>query len=196
MPYPRPTKFFNDIFPDKKDPNNPRTYLCRYCGKPTIDSDRRYYCSDECYWLCQKAVSWSWRRRLVYRRDDGRCVRCREKVKLEGGGYKSRSEIHHIMHVKEIWLFCWDMVGEWTQIGEIQKSQTKRIFAKIYTLMYLDMNNLETLCFSCHNMVHAADNRSKRHLINQFEIAPTYWTNFWKWAEKDKITKTLDEFFS
>lgn len=139
---------------------------------------------------------WSWRRQDVFKRDQGKCVRCGKELVLEYGTLKNRAECHHIMHVKEIFYFCWDLIKTWIVEDEMFKPEIKRIFAKIYTLMYLDMNNLETLCFDCHNMVHAADNRSIKHVVNNYSVAPTYWANFWRWAEKDRVTKTLDQFFN
>lgn len=192
-----PTSLFNEIFPDRKDPQNPGHYLCRFCGKPTIDTRRYFYCGDACYNLCQKAVSWLQVRRLVWERDKGKCVRCGNPVKLYDGWHKEGkgdgvAACHHVVYVSELWRVAYDAVfnDDWSEIDKETKSHWYAVF---YTILYLDMNNLITLCTDCHKMIHAADLRNQA-LKNPFKIARTKWNGFWDQVHQLEYTRTLEDF--
>lgn len=213
MGYPLPSSLFREIFPTQEDPDNPGHYLCRFCGKPTTETRRRYYCGDECYDFCQLAVSWPSARRVVWMRDDKKCTLCGDPVKLYAGyGYSEGegtiAEIHHMVPVRKLWRLAWDVVNLpleelhwrkscWDRFDnekQMKQTATRRAFAIIYAILYLNVNNLKTLCTKCHDIVHSADYRNQER-INPFTVAPTYWANFWRWAEYDRVTKTLDDFF-
>ena len=214
MGYAQPSSLFSEIFPTQKDPDNPGHYLCRFCGKPTTETRRQYYCSDECYNLCQRAVSWVSTRRVVWTRDEKKCTLCGDPVKLYDSQWYSEgegtiAEIHHMLPVRDLWRLAWDVIKgipleelHWRKScwdhfeDEKQMEQTAmlRAFAIVYTILYLDINNLKTLCTKCHDVVHSADYRNQEH-VNPFDVAPTYWANFWRWAKLDRVTKSLDDFF-
>lgn len=146
-----PTSLFNEIFPDRKDPDNPGHYLCRYCGKPTIESRRRYYCSDDCYWNCQRAVGWWHARRGTFNRDKGICVDCGVKL-----NYNGTWDCHHVIPIVDLNCLSYNITykhEDWRDLPEWKKS---RGFAIIYTLLAHDINNLVTLCSECHKKRHAA----------------------------------------
>jgi len=201
-----PSSLFSDIFPDRLDLDNPGNYLCRFCGKPTVNSRRRYWCSDECYDLSQLAVSWLATRKAAWERDEHRCQICKEEVQLHGHNV---CESHHMVPVRELWRLAWDVVYDvpleqlhWrrgcydpTDPEELYQRARRRAFSLIYTLLFLDVNNLKTYCVKCHDIVHSADMRTQTW-SNPFEVAPTYWANFWIWAKRDRFTRTLDQFFN
>jgi len=206
MGYSLPSSLFSEIFPTQKDPDNPGHYLCRFCGNPTIETRRRYYCSDECYDLCQLAVSWPSARQVVWVRDEEKCTLCGDHVNLYG---RPVAEIHHVIPVRDLARLPWDVVKgipleelHWRKScwdnfedkKQMEHTAMSRASAIIYTILYLDINNLRTLCTKCHDVVHSADYRNQGH-VNPFDVAPTYWANFWRWAKLDGVTKTLDDFF-
>lgn len=172
-----PSSLFSILFPDREDPNHKWQYLCRLCGKPTVDSRRQYWCSDRCYWLTQQAVSWEYARHLVLKRDKV-CQLC---------GAKHPTDVHHRTPVRKLHRIAVEAMMKY------KPEHRKRAFAVIYTLLFLDVNNLVALCNKCHNLKHAADNRSHRSVF--YKVAPTYWGNFWEWAEHDRTVTTLDEYF-
>ena len=201
---PLPISLFTRVFPTQADLDNPGHYLCRFCGKPTTMTRRRYYCSDKCYDFCQEALSWELARRLTWERDGKKCVLCDDPLRLHG---EDGAEIHHIIPVRELWRLAWDVAMEppfeelhWRKSywdpdkTRLEAVARERAFALVYALLYLDINNLQTLCIKCHNIVHSADYRNQSR-VNLFMVAPTYWANFWRWAERDRVTKTLDDFF-
>lgn len=192
-----PTSLFNEIFPDRRDPMNPGHYLCRFCGKPTIDTRRQFYCGDDCYNLCQKSVSWLQVRRLVWERDNRKCVRCGNPVKLYDGWSKegegeSVTATHHVKYASTLWGVAFDAVynDDWEEVDQETKSHW---FAVFYTILYLDHNNLITLCYDCHKMVHKADLRNQKWKP-PFKVARTKWNGFWDQIERLSYTKTLEEF--
>ena len=192
-----PTSLFARIFPDRRDPDNPRHFLCRFCGKPTIHTRRSFWCSDKCHDLCQKAVSWLQVRRETWKRDGGKCVRCGNPVRLYDGWRKvgegkGAAECHHVKAVSWLWGVAWDAVfnDDWADIEADTKSHW---FAVFYTILYLDINNLITLCYDCHKMVHAADLRNQKW-ENPFKVARTKWGGFWDQIEIMKCTRTLEDF--
>ena len=145
-----PTSMFNRIFPDRIDPDNPKRYLCRFCGKPSV-KPKHYYCSDDCYWNCQRAVAWWFARDGTFKRDNGLCVDC--GVKLD---YNKKWDCHHIIPVVDLHDLAYQVVRrnpDWDQVSEIDK---RRGFAVMYTLLVHDINNLVTLCPACHKKRHAA----------------------------------------
>jgi len=194
-----PTTLFNELFPDVKDPENPGHYLCRFCGKPTINTRRFFYCSDECYNLCQKAVSWLSARRAVWKRDGGKCVRCGTSVllydgwKKEGEG-KEVAACHHVIPVRELHGIAYDAVynDDW---GDVPAEIKSLWFCRFYVMLYLDINNLITLCFKCHKMIHAADLRSQ-YRGNPFMVTETKWMGFWKKIDEIKYTRILEDFMT
>ena len=202
----RPSSLFSLVFPDRRDPANPGQYLCRFCGKPTLNTRRQYWCSDECHDLTQRAVSWYEARRLAWERDGGKCTICGRPVQLyEDGG--DVAEIHHITPVRELWGTAWEAASapmeelHWRRSShdpedpaELEATARRRVFALVYTILYLDINNLKTLCVPCHDIVHTADLRNQTRQ-NPFEVAPTYWARFWAAAERTRTERTLDEFF-
>jgi len=203
---PLPISLFTLVFPTQADPDNPGHYLCRFCGKPTIHTRRIYYCCDNCYYACQDALSWEKARYATWMRDKKKCVRCGIDLKLHGD---EGAEIHHVIPVRDLWRLAWDIAMEppfeelhwkrsyWDPEDKTQLEATarERVFARIYAILYLDVNNLQTLCIKCHDMVHSADYRNQGR-INPFTVAPTYWANFWRWAFLERVTKTLDDFFN
>lgn len=211
-----PTVFFGQLFPDRLDPDNPGRFLCRFCGKPTTGTARRYYCSDRCYYLCQLAVSWISAREAVWERDGHKCQMCGKGVALHGATWNGKAyefhedvcETHHIIPARELERIAWEVSkqGEFRDLRwrrgyddpedpkELEAVARYRIYALVYVLLCLDINNLRTLCMKCHDVVHAADLRSQGW-ENSFMVAPTYWRNFWEWAKRDRVTRTLDQFF-
>jgi len=157
-----PTTLFNTIFPDKEDPENPGHYLCRFCGKPTTETRRIYYCSDECYWNCQKSVAWWFARRETFKRDKGRCVKCGKKLE-----YEDTWDCHHIIPVSELWKTAWDSVFDNPDWATVSDEDKMRGYAIIYTLLAHDVNNLVTLCPDCHKLEHTA---KPEEVIDEFEI--------------------------
>lgn len=207
-----PASMFSDLFPDRKDPENPEKYLCRLCGKPTTNTRRMYWCSDECYNLTQRAVSWGYARYLAYQRDEGKCQICGKQLKLYTGDSRPGDEVsecHHKIPIKLLHRITVDTVidvpfeelhwkrGSYDPKGpkELERVAMTRAFAVVYTLLFLDVNNLETLCHDHHAMKHAADNR-KQTWRPPYEVASTYWANFWKRAHRDLYSRTLDDFFN
>ena len=147
----QPMSLFSDVFPDRKDVNNLGNYLCRFCGKPTINSRRKYYCSDECYWNCQKSISWWFARQGTFKRDEEKCVKCGKKL-----DYNDAWDCHHIIPVEKLNPLAVATVynnPEWKHCSERDKDHG---FAIIYTLLIHDINNLITLCSGCHKREHAA----------------------------------------
>lgn len=193
-----PTALFNEIFPDRRDPQNPRHYLCRFCGKPTVDTRRRFYCGDECYNLCQRAVSWLSARRATWERDNKQCTLCKTNVKLYDGWHEEGegddvANCHHIKSVIYLSRIVTEAIlvnSEWEHIDRDTKNHW---WAKIYTILYLDINNLTTLCFKCHKMVHAADYRNQNK-ENPFMVARTKWGRFWKHNDALIYSRTLEDF--
>jgi len=187
----QPITLYTDIFPTVKDPENPGHYLCRFCGKPTIDTRRHFYCSDECYYLCQKAVSWPSARRAAWKRDGGKCVRCGTPVLLHGD---ESVQCHHVVPVRELQGIIYDTVynDDWSDVSDEIKNLW---FCRFYVMLYLDINNLITLCFRCHKMIHAADLRSQ-YRGNPFMVARTKWGGFWKKIDEIKYTRTLEDFMT
>ena len=125
-------------------------YRCRFCGKLSVPP-KRYYCSDECYWNCQRSVAWWFARRGTFKRDGGKCVKCGGSLNFD-----NTWDCHHIIPVKELWGTAWDVVfanPDWDNVSEEDKA---RGFATIYTLLVHDINNLITLCSKCHKEEHAA----------------------------------------
>lgn len=188
-----PTALFERLFPDRRDPMNPRHFLCRFCGKPTIDTRRSFWCSDSCYNLCQKAVSWPLARRLTWKRDEGKCVRCGDPVKLHDGRRKEGegeevAHAHHVKAVSQLWGVAFDAVynDEWNEVDPETRSYWHAVF---YTILYLDINNLITLCTGCHQMVHKADLRNTKR-VNPFKVARTKWNGFWDLTQ----IRTLEDF--
>ena len=147
----QPTSLFNLIFPDREDVERGRyKYLCRFCGQPAVPP-KRYYCSDECYWNCQRSVAWWFARRGTFDRDGGRCVKCGTKL-----DYDKTWDCHHIVPVETLREIAWDAVYGNPQWNECDKKTKDRGWAIIYTLLIHDINNLITLCPECHKKEHAA----------------------------------------
>ena len=145
-----PTSLFNTIFPDRIDPNNPDRYLCRFCGKPSVPP-KHYYCSDDCYWNCQRSVAWWFARRGTFNRDNGKCVKCGKKL-----NYDHTWDCHHVIPVKELWHIAWTSVFENSDWENASDKDKAKGYAIIYTLLVHDINNLITLCPECHKIEHAA----------------------------------------
>lgn len=193
-----PTSLFHYIFPSRKDPQNLGHYLCRFCGKSTTHTRRVFYCSDECYNLCQKAVSWLSVRREVWKRDGCKCVRCGDPVLLYDGWHKvgegkEAASCHHIKPVKKLRGMAVDAVFNDENRKHIPDEKKEYWYCRFYAMLYLDINNLITLCSNCHNIAHAADNRNQSHL-NPFKVARTKWGGFWKQIEVMQRTRTLEDF--
>ena len=185
-----PFSLYQELFPTRDDPENPGHYLCRYCGKPTTHTRRRYYCGDDCHDLCQKAVSWGHARASTWIRDNKQCSLCKTPVEL----YKDKygAQCHHIIPVKDLHWVAYDAVkGEYWD--EFDKESITYWFVKFYTMLYLDINNLTTLCHKCHKMVHRADLRNQKR-FNEFKVARTKWGGFWKLNEASRYTRTLEDF--
>jgi len=134
------------IFPKKRDPKT-GLMLCRFCGKPILNKNKRkgriFYCSDECYHATYIALSWEVARRIAYERDDGKCQICGKKVGLR------TAEIHHIISQIKLKNLAWEATKE---IDDVEKR--RYWFFKLYAMLYLDVNNLQTLCQKCHKQIH------------------------------------------
>jgi len=145
-----PSAMFGLVFPDRRDPDNPGRYLCRFCGKPSV-KPKVYYCSDDCYWGCQRAVGWWYARRGVFDRDEGKCVTCGKQLNFD-----ATWDCHHVIPVAELHTIAYRAVRrnpDWDQVSEEDK---RHGFAVIYTLLVHDINNLVSLCSACHKLMHAA----------------------------------------
>ena len=164
---------FPIIWPDRPDPNNPGKYLCRFCGKPTINSRRIYYCSDECYSNCYMAINWDLARQIVFKRDNGLCQMCGEKLYLYGEGevesgmkwlrpeyhdeYRvyyegnKKAETHHVIPCKDLRKLVFKITRE---IDD--ETLRRHRYLKTLAMLQLDINNLTTLCHKpCHDIVHS-----------------------------------------
>jgi len=142
-----PSTMFGLIFPDRINPDDPKRYLCRYCGKPSV-KPKQYYCSDDCYWSCQRAVAWWYARRGTFDRDGGKCVSCGKQLNFD-----ATWDCHHIIPVAKLHTIASREVLDWEQTSEEEK---RRGYAILYTLLVHDINNLVTLCSKCHKLMHAA----------------------------------------
>ena len=169
----QPISFFTTIYPDRRDlTREGYHYLCRFCGKSTEHTRKRYYCSDECYWLCQKSLAWWEARRLTYERDKGKCVECGIDVGLDASRNRDSDNpvcnIHHVFPVKEIINLTRNVVNKWVEMGWLEKEQQNRVWCIIYAIMYLDINNLITLCPTCHKKKHGKKEPKTPITLNYF----------------------------
>lgn len=194
-----PQALFSELWPDRPDPMRRRKYLCRLCGKP-VPSPKRFYCSDECTTLVQISVSWEYTRRLVFKRDQGVCQfpGCGKAVTFRANQTSNTAHIHHIFPVKDIYKLCWELIREWNLYDydrdDVEaRKKMNHVFAVLYTLMFLDLNNLTTYCTECHKLVHAADNRGQWY--PNYYVPRTYWANFWDMAHREHYTKKLTDWF-
>ena len=187
-----PHTLFYALFPEREDPDNPGQYLCRFCGKPTTETRRRYYCSDHCYWMCQKMCSWPWARREVWERDGKKCRVCGADLSGYNNTNTDRShelgEVHHIIPVAELFTLANTVVKEWGYDWEIDKTAYMRVRARVYTALFLDFNNLITLCFDCHNKVHAGEIDLKPIMGSEVPTAENLRARWWA------PQKTLDKY--
>jgi 5-methylcytosine-specific restriction endonuclease McrA len=149
------------LFPTTPDPDTPGKYLCRYCGRKIEGNRKKYYCSNTCYNNYYRATYWPWVRQEVLERDNFTCQVCGTKVDDSW-----KAEVHHIVSVADFWDISWKLVKEWG----LPEERTKE-WAKTYTLLYLDTNNLITLCVECHDKVHAG--------IITLEGEPTITEKWW-----------------
>jgi len=184
------------VWPNRPDPDREGKYLCRLCGKPAV-SPKRFYCSDECTSLVQASVSWASARRASYMKAEGRCEfpGCGEKLKLYLGDQREGryvAECHHIFPVKDIWKLTWDLIAEW---GIPEGPRQQRVYAVVYTLLFLDVNNLVTYCPDHHKLIHSADMR-KSNWVPGYNIVTLKWIQFWKLNLRLASTRSLDEFFA
>ena len=175
----QPISFFTTIYPDRRDPNREGVhYLCRFCGKSTEHTRKQFYCSDECYWLCQKSLAWWEARRLVYERDEGKCVKCGMFLGLDAARNRDSDKpvcnIHHVFPVKEIILLTYDVINEWKEKGWLLDKDRNRGWCIIYALLYLDINNLITLCPTCHKKIHGKKELVLPVTLNYFFNHDTY----------------------
>ena len=179
-----PHSLFYHLFPDREDPDNPGQYLCRFCGKSTTETRRRYYCSDHCYWMCQKACSWPWVRREVWQRDGKKCRVCGADLSgMNNEDVMGRShelgEVHHIIPVIELNELATVVVNEWGYDYNENRQKHMQIWARAYTCLFLDPNNLITLCFDCHNKVHAGEIQLHPDLGSELTTAKNLRTRWW-----------------
>ena len=144
-----PTSFFSDVFPDKMDKETGR-YYCRFCGKPSV-KPKKYYCSDECYWNCQRSVSWWYARQGTFKRDEGKCVTCGKQL-----NFNDTWDCHHIIPVKELYNLSINVVYKNHQWDGLNMDEKNHGWAVIYTLLVHDINNLITLCPKCHKKEHTS----------------------------------------
>ena len=54
-----------------------------------------------------------------------------------------------------------------------------QIWARAYTCLFLDPNNLITLCFDCHNKVHAGEIQLHPDLGSELTTAKNLRTRWW-----------------
>lgn len=193
-----PQTLFSSLWPDREDPDRKWKYLCRFCGKPAVPP-KQYYCSDHCRDMCQLSVNWLAARRAAYDKDGGKCVYCGIQLKLYIGDNRPgrhTAECHHKFPVAEIYKLTWDLMSEWG-LDMRKEAGNSKIFATVYTLLYLDVNNLLTYCPEHHKMIHAADRRATNiyDYGAPYEVARTYWAKFWDMANREHYTKKLDEWF-
>ena len=119
-------------------------------------------------------------RREVWERDGKKCVKCGADVKLE---FDSRNRDSHVnsfetvechhdpLQAHQIHSLAWTLVNSWElkdlhwkrgaydhmyADNDEETLAKRRVFAVVYTLLYLDMNNLRSLCPKCHKKAHAA----------------------------------------
>ena len=196
-----PQNLFSELWPDRKDPNAGRgKYLCRFCGKPAV-KPKHYYCSDHCHDMCQLSVNWLSARRAAYFKDGQKCVYCSIQLKLYVGDNRPGRHVaacHHKFPVKKIFRLCWDLIKEWGLYDydrdDVEaRKKMNHTFSVLYTLLYLDVNNLFTYCPEHHKLIHAADNRSR--WSPNYYVPRTYWANFWDMAHREHYTKKLTDWF-
>jgi len=188
-----PQTLFHDIW--DSDRRHPETgeRLCRVCNHPIVPP-KHYYCSDNCSTLAQLSVSWDYARRQTLKRDQGCCQfpGCTRAITWQARNTTNTAHVHHIFPVKKIRRLSWDLVYEWG----IEDEQRLKVFSRVYTLMFLDPNNLISYCTEHHKMIHAADGRKHDYPAEPvYKVARTFWANFWEWARRDHYTRTLDQFF-
>jgi len=96
-------------------------------------------------------VGWWFARKGVFDRDGGKCVICGKQLNFD-----ATWDCHHVIPVAELHTIAYNvayMNPDWDNISEADK----RHFAVIYTLLVHDINNLVTLCSTCHKLEHAAN---------------------------------------
>jgi hypothetical protein len=196
---------FTTLFPPTPDS------VCRYCHKPIPlkrDLRSKDWCSKEHRSLANQCVSWEKARIDTFNRDGGKCRVCGKKTWLyykfngieetenwneikkyyEGD---SQAETHHVIRINELLRKVWTMMmeDEWKSIVNEERNYWE---TKLYMMLYLDINNLITVCQSpCHDQIHSADYRNQ-YRVNPFMVAPTKWQGFWrKCAEASKIEDYL-----
>lgn len=179
------------VFPDRYDEKGQR--LCRWCGKPVLNritrKGRVWYCDDHCAAQTYKALSWEEASREAFKRDGGKCRICGTNLEYDQrfNSYKLGWETHHIIPPDTLRQLAWEVTREIPD-----EKEQDRWFQRLYAMLYLDVNNLKTLCVKCHDIVHSADNRHKE-IEDCFVLAPTKWLGFWRLCEIGKTQMTLDQ---
>lgn len=186
-----PSTLFHDVWPTHRRNQETGTRLCRVCNQDIVPP-KHYYCSDRCAELAQAAVSWDYARRLTLRRDQGVCQfpGCGRAITWRARSTANTAEIHHILPVKKIWRLCWDLVYEWGYTEGNQERSTA--FARLYTILHNDVNNLISYCPECHKTVHRSLSRKEKQNWKPPYSPPwSYWHNFWQYNEAIRYTYTL-----
>lgn len=161
---------------DRRDPSTGR-YRCRNCGKPSVPP-KIFYCSDECRRNFGRCISWEVTRREVWERDRRKCRICQGEVNLYDDGWIERPdgrwrratdeerkenskklgyECHHIVEIPRLRYLAWKAVIDL----EDREPRSKR-YTIAYTFLYLDKENLLTLCLECHKKVHKSRWKKRR----------------------------------
>jgi len=121
---------------------------CRYCGRLLI-RNQRAYCSSLCYAKFERAINWVSVRHEVWSRDNQVCLRCGKLVFLHGKA--PIAEVHHIIPVIMLKRLAEEALAYFDTSDPII---LERVYQKILVILYLDRNNLRTLCAECHNVEH------------------------------------------
>jgi len=189
---------------------------CRLCSG-LLTGRQRSYCSDSCRIKFESAVVWSRVRKDIWERDNRRCQRCGDPVLLHSGNYAhiidgkwisghrltdeqllkgvrvtKAAEIHHIKPVTLLKRLAKEALMHFDTSDEILLNQA---YEKMLTILYLDWNNLKTVCMECHLLEH------REMVLGLYEGEYLRnWVPFWEYFEEKleyehETSKTLEWFF-
>lgn len=188
------------LFSVKTDASGAR--LCPWCGRPIPSKQRlQSFCCHACRDWAATAVSWTAARMWVAKRDGYKCRRCGSPVYVfwqpdgyadtitdpayaeyrrccrTGRGDERQAEIHHVVRVGSLYDTAYNVAME-AETEDLRKYWV----TKLYAMLYLDVNNLVTLCQKpCHDVVHARDYR------NPVGDVPVRWLDFLRGIHRGEL---------
>jgi len=130
--------------------------------------------------------SWPWARREVWERDGKKCRICGADLSGSNQDAWDRShperelgEVHHIIPVVELNSLATAVIKEWGYNFYEDRKSYDRVWARVYATLFLDFNNLITLCFDCHNKVHAGEIHLEPSMGSEATTAKNLTTRWW-----------------